>query len=370
MPTPITIMHVLFRFSIGGLENGMVNLINGLDRHRYRHVIVCLSDYDPAFLQRIQARDIEIYALGKRPGQDPRVWWRMWRLLREVRPTILHTRNFATLELQLLAWLAGVHGRVHGEHGWDVQDLDGSKRKYRIARRVLSFFVQRFIALSRDLERYLLRDVGIEAHKLVQIYNGVDTERFGAVDGRRLTTTIVIGTVGRMKAVKNQTLLCKAFIALLARRPDLIGKISLKLIGDGPLRRDCAALVASAQRQDWVEFTGDSSQVADQMRGLDVFVLPSLAEGISNTILEAMASSLPVIATAVGGNVELVADGLSGSLIASGDVIALSAAIERYVEDGALRRRHGAYGRHLVETQFSLPRMLAHYDQIYQGLAA
>lgn len=363
-------MHVLFRFSIGGLENGLVNLINGLDASRYRHVIVCLSDYDPAFVQRLQTRDIEIYALGKRPGQDPRVWWRMWRLLRRIRPAVLHTRNFATLELQLLACVTGVHGRLHGEHGWDVQDLDGSLRKYRIARRVLGLFVQRFIALSRDLERYLLRDVGLGAKKVVQIYNGVDTERFVAADARRSAATVVIGTVGRMKAVKNQTLLCQAFVALLARRPDLVGKVSLKLIGDGPLRRDCTALVTSAQRQQWVEFTGDSSQVAEQMRGLDVFVLPSLAEGISNTILEAMASSLPVIATAVGGNVELVADGQSGCLVASGDVAAMSAAIELYVDDAALRSRHGAYGRQLVESHFSLPRMLARYDQIYQGLVA
>ena len=372
MPSPITItiMHVLFRFSIGGLENGMVNLINGLDRSRYRHVIVCLADYNAAFLERVEVPDIEIHALDKRPGQDLRVWWRMWRLLRTVRPDILHTRNFSTLELQLLGCLAGVHGRVHGEHGWDVQDLDGSRRKYRLARRLFGHCVQRFIALSRDLERYLLRDVGIRADKLVQIYNGVDTERFVSAVARNPAATIVVGTVGRMKAVKNQTLLCQAFVALLERRPDLVGGVRLKLIGDGPLRQDCAELVAAAQRQDWVEFAGDSAQVAEQMRGLDVFVLPSLAEGISNTILEAMASSLPVIATAVGGNVELVVDGESGSLVASGDVAALSAAIERYVDDAALRVRHGAYGRQLVETRYSLPRMLASYDEVYRGLAA
>ena len=370
MSIPITVMHVLFRFSIGGLENGMVNLINGLDRNRYRHVIVCLADFDAAFLERLKVPGIEIHALDKRPGQDPRVWWRMWRLLRVVRPTILHTRNFATLELQVLGCLAGVQGRVHGEHGWDVQDLDGSKRKYRIARRFFGRFVQCFIALSRDLERYLLRDVGIAANKLVQIYNGVDTEVFVADDTHHRAGPVVVGTVGRMKAVKNQTLLCQAFIALLERRPDLVGSVCLKLVGDGPLREDCAALVASAQRQDCVEFAGDSAQVASQMRSMDIFVLPSLAEGISNTILEAMASGLPVIATAVGGNGELVADGESGSLVVSGDVHALSTAIERYVDDAALRARHGAHGRQLVENHYSLPRMLSNYDEVYRRLAA
>ena len=364
------IAHVVYRFDVGGLENGLVNLINGLDRARYRHVIVCLADYDLAFVQRLQVPNVDIYALHKRPGQDLRVWWRLWRLLRALRPDILHTRNFATLEYQMLAAVAGVRGRVHGEHGWDVQDLDGSKRKYRLARRVFGHCVHRFIALSRDLERYLLRDVGIAADKVVQIYNGVDQHRFVPVTRREGAAPLVVGTVGRMKTVKHQTLLCEAFLALLARRPDLVGRLRLKLVGDGPLRQDCARLVAAAGRQADVDFAGDSAQVAEQLQNMDLFVLPSLAEGISNTILEAMACSLPVIATAVGGNPELVDDGQSGALVASGDRQGLSAAIERYVDDPMLRARHGAQGRALVESRYSLSRMVADYDAVYRALAS
>lgn len=370
MSERITIMHALFSFSIGGLENGVVNLINGLDAHRYRHVIVCLANYDPVFLQRVKADNISIHALHKRPGQDPRVWWRMWRLLRTHRPTVLHTRNFVSLELQLLGMLAGVRGRVHGEHGWDVQDLDGSNRKYRLARRVIGRVVHCFIALSKDLERYLLHDVGIAGDKVTQIYNGVDAQRFVAPTRDDQRGPLVVGTVGRMKTVKNQTLLCEAFLRLLARRPDLLGRVTLKLVGDGPLRRDCEAMVAAAGRQAQVEFVGDSAEVAEHMRDMDVFVLPSLAEGISNTILEAMASSLPVIATAVGGSPELVEDGHSGTLVASGDAEAMSAAIERYADDATLRARHGARGRALVEERYSLSRMIADYDAVYRRLAA
>ena len=369
MQSRITIMHVLYRFSIGGLENGLVNLINGLDRARYRHVIVCLADYDQEFLRRVKAPDVDIHALHKRPGQDLRVWWRLWRLLRSVRPDVLHTRNFATLEYQLLALLSGVRGRVHGEHGWDMQDLDGSNTKYRLARRVFAYCVQRFIALSKDLEGYLLRDVGIPSRKVVQIYNGVDASLFERAVPRASAAPLVIGTVGRMKAVKNQTLLCRAFAELLARRPDVAGRLKLKLVGDGPLRSECAMLVAAAQRDADVEFVGDSSRVAQEMRSMDVFVLPSLAEGISNTILEAMASGLPVVATAVGGNPELVADGISGTLVASGDVAALGRALEAYVDDAELRARHGEQGRALIEQRYGLARMLRDYDRVYGELA-
>lgn len=370
MREPITLMHVLFRFGIGGLENGLVNLINGLDREDYRHVIVCLADYDTEFLRRVQVPNIEIHALHKRPGQDPRVWWRMGALLRRVRPTVLHTRNFASLELQVLGWLYGVHGRVHGEHGWDVQDLDGSQRKYRVARRVLGHCVHRFVALSRHLEHYLVKEAGIAPRKVVQIYNGVDSEAFQPPSTPRSEGELVVGTVGRMTAVKNQTLLCRAFLALLTRRPDLVPRLRLRLVGDGPLRAECAALAAQAGHAQRVELVGDSQQVARELRAMDIFVLPSLAEGISNTILEAMASGLPVIATAVGGNRELVVENETGMLVASGDADAMSAAIECYVCDDELRRRHGARGREWVATRYGLPRMIADYDRLYRELAA
>ena len=369
MRAPITVMHALFHFGIGGLENGLVNLINGFPAGRYRHVIVCLDDYDPAFVRRVHAPDVEIHALHKRPGQDPRVWWRMWRLLKNIRPDILHTRNFASLELQLLGTLAGVRGRVHGEHGWDMQDLNGSNRKYRLVRRVLAPGVQRFIALSRDLERYLLEDVGIGADKVIQIYNGVDTDKFQPAS-RSADAALVVGTVGRMKAVKNQTFLCQAFIELLERRADLVGKLKLLVVGDGPLRVDCDAMLTNAGLGTHAEFRGDSAQVAEDMRDMDIFVLPSLAEGISNTILEAMASGLPVVATAVGGNPELIEAGHSGQLVPCGDVAMLSKSLEQYVDNRALRHAHGSRGRAVVNERFSLARMIATYDHIYRELAA
>jgi len=364
---PIKVAHVLFHFGIGGLENGLVNLINGLDPARYRHVLVCLTDFDEVYARRLRTDNYELHALHKQPGHDPAVWWRMWKLLRELRPDVLHTRNFVALEMQLIGLLAGVRGRVHGEHGWDVQDLDGTVRKYQVARRVIGSVVNRFIALSQDLERYLLGPVGLPRAEVVQRYNGVDCARFHPLPAP--PEPIVIGTVGRMKAVKNQPLLCHAFVTLLARRPDLAERTRLRLVGSGPLRAECEGIVGAAGLAHAVDFIGDSDRVEEEMPHMHVFVLPSRAEGISNTILEAMASGLPVIATAVGGNPELVADGSTGCLVPSDDVDALAAAIETYVDEPERRRQHGEQGRRLALGQFSLSGMIAAYDDIYTELA-
>lgn len=364
---PATVVHVLFRFAIGGLENGVVNLINSLDPGRYRHAVVCIDDYDADFARRIQRDDVTLHALHKRPGHDPGTWWRFARLLARLRPAIVHTRNFVALEMQAVAACAGVRGRVHGEHGWDVHDLHGDNRKHRLARRVFAPAVHRFIALSRHLEHYLRDDVGIAPRKIVQIYNGVDSARF-APRAETSRPQVVIGTVGRMKAVKNQTYLCAAFADLLRRRPDLRARARLRLVGDGPLRADCQALLAAAGCADAAEFTGDSATVAHEMQGMDLFVLPSLAEGISNTILEAMASGLPVIATAVGGNLELVDEGVTGALVAVDDVPRLSATLERYIDDTALRTAQGNAGRVAAVERYSLAAMVAAYDRVYRDL--
>lgn len=362
----IRVVHVLFRFAVGGLENGVVNLVNGLDHGDYAHTIVSLSEHDEAFCRRVTSGNVEFRALHKRPGNDFRTWSRLSRLLGEVRPHVLHTRNFAALEMQAVGCAARVPGRIHGEHGWDMNDLDGRRRKYRLVRRIVGYGVHRFIALSRDLERYLVDRVGVPRRKVVQIYNGVDDTRF-APPPRRTGGVVTVGTVGRMKAVKNQTLLCRAFMSLLQRRPDLASRMRLVLVGAGPLEQECRAIAGSDAP---VEFRGETDAVADALREMDVFVLPSLAEGISNTILEAMATALPVIATAVGGNPELVVDGESGVLVPPGDESALGDAMERYVDDPALRDAHGTAGRQRVERQFSLAAMLRAYDAEYRRLAA
>ena len=370
------IVHVIYRLDVGGLENGLVNLINRIPRSRYRHAIICLTDYTE-FHRRIRGQDVEIFALQKRPGNDWRMLVRVWRLLRRLRPDIVHTRNLAALECAFPAWLAGVGTRIHGEHGRDMLDVDGSSRKYQWVRRLYRPFVNAYVPLSRDLERYLVSKVEVPPHKVWQIYNGVDTERFTPRGNERPAPPgfcfsgeplVVVGTVGRLQAVKDQLTLAEAFVRLLKRRPDLKSCVRLAVVGDGPLHSEVEKRLQRAGLAGLSWLPGERSDVPEIMRTLDLFVLPSLAEGISNTVLEAMATGLPVVATRVGGNPELVVEGATGTLVPASDPTAMADALMRYVDDEQSRRTHGLAGRRRVTEQFSIDVMSERYVALYDRL--
>ena len=368
------VVHIVHQFGVGGLENGLVNLINHLPAAQYRHAIVCLTGQTD-FHRRIRRPDVAIHTLNKRAGKDFGAYWRLYRLLRELKPDIVHTRNLATVDCQFFAAAAGVRGRVHGEHGWDVYDLHGTNSRYRWLRRAASKFVGRFVTMSRDLERWLVSDVGVPAQRVTQIYSGVDSRKFHPREGARAAIgpagfadadSVVIGTAGRLEPVKDPLTLLRAFIALLVREPALRARARLVFVGDGSLRPQLQAEAAAADVAALCWFAGSSDEVPGLLRGLDLFVLPSLNEGISNTILEAMATGLPVVATRVGGNAELVREGETGALCASRTPQDMADAILSYLRDGERARRHGAAGRAIVERDFALSRMVETYASVYE----
>ena len=375
--TPPLIAHVIHHLWIGGLENGLINLINRIPADRYRHVIICMDDYSE-FRDRLQRKDVEVIAIHKKPGRDPAAKWRLFKLFRELKPSIVHSRNLSGLDALVPAILAGVKHRIHGEHGRDIDDLNGSNKKLQLLRRLHRPLIQRYIPLSQDLEHYLKEKIGVPDSRITQIYNGVDTEKFSppANDRPPLPTikgfadqdSVIVGTVGRFQSVKDQMNLAEGFIQLLQKSPDLTQIARLVMIGDGPLREPVLERLTSAGYIDLVWAPGPRDDVDKLLQSLDLFVLPSLAEGISNTLLEAMSCGLPVIATAVGGNPELVVDGITGSLVPSADPAALADSLEEYVGNRTLRVARGLAGRDHVEKKFSITAMVNKYLAVYDGL--
>jgi sugar transferase (PEP-CTERM/EpsH1 system associated) len=374
---PRLIAHVVYHFGVGGLENGVVNLINRLPASRWRHAVIALTQVSPGMKTRVTRPDVTYVALDKGPGHLYPLYPRLFRVFRELRPAVVHTRNLAALEAVVSARLAGVPAVVHGEHGRDANDIDGRNVRNQWTRRLFSPFVTRYVALSADLDRYLAERVGIAASRVTQIINGVDTGQFvprgrerTAIAGCPFTDPrhFIVGTVGRLDAVKDQTNLARAFVSALRRHSGARERLRLVIVGEGPLRDEVQRVLAGADATHLAWFAGERHDVADVMRGLDLFVLPSLAEGISNTLLEAMASGLPVIATRVGGNAELMEEGLTGRLVPRADPEAMATEILHYFDDPLLARRHGSAGRSLVEKRFSLDLMVRRYDELYSSV--
>jgi sugar transferase (PEP-CTERM/EpsH1 system associated) len=342
---------------------------------RFRHAVIALAQCAPDFCQRVQRSDVEFISLHKPPGHGIKLYPRFYRLCRQLRPAIVHTRNLAALEFAVPAALADVPARVHGEHGWDSSDPGGTQRKYQLLRRAYSPFVNRYVALSGQIESYLTERVGIAASRVERICNGVDTLRFRPASARQAVAgspfdnpdTVIVGTVGRLQTVKDQLNLVRA-VAIARGQGEAGARLRLVIAGDGPQRAEVEAEIVATGIGDITWLAGARSDVPEVMRALDIFALPSQAEGISNTILEAMASGLPVVATDVGGNAELVVAGETGALVPAQDPHAMAQALLRYTADAALRQSHGAAGRQRVERSFSIDNMVARYTRLYEQL--
>lgn len=369
-PRPL-IVHVIYRLDVGGLENGLVNLLNRFGPTQ-RHAIVSLTDATD-FRLRLNRQDVPIFCLHRKAGQDWGLYLKLWRLFRDLKPSLVHTRNLATIEAALPAWLAGVPVRVHGEHGWDVNDLNGSNPRYQKLRRLLRGFISQFIALSRQIERYLQQQIGVRPQAIAQIYNGVDSDRFCPQprqrelwpQGWQATDLLIFGTVGRMEQVKDQRTLTQAFILLCQQRPQQAARLRLALLGDGRLRETCQQLLRDAGLEHQAWLPGNRNDIAQLLAQMDVFVLPSLSEGVPNTVLEAMSCGRPVIATNVGGSAELVLDGQTGFLTPVANPQAMAEVMSRYLDKPDLIEQHGRFGRRQVEHNYSLSLMVQQYQALY-----
>jgi sugar transferase (PEP-CTERM/EpsH1 system associated) len=374
---PPLITHVIYRLGVGGLENGLINLINQMPPEKYRHSIICLTE-STQFSEGLKDKNVQIIELHKKEGQDWRSFITFYQQLKQLKPDIIHTRNLAALEYQLPAFLAGIKHRIHSEHGWDVFDPDGNNKKYQWLRRLLQPLIKVFIPLSWHLQDYLIKKIKISENKIRRICNGVDTQKFyPAKKNQRFLIDcplsfdekkVFIGTVGRMHGVKDQMTLVKAFITLMQKHTELSDQINLILIGDGPLKQEATELLEKHQLLQNVWLPGARRDIAEIMRSFDIFVLPSQAEGISNTILEAMATGLPVIATEVGGNTELIKAGETGLLVPPSNPELLAKAILALVINKQKRLELGKNAHQSILDNFTIQVMVNNYTAVYDSV--
>lgn len=360
----IRIVHVLYSFDTGGLEKGVATIVRNASS-QFEHIILCLATSGRS--ERLLPPNTQIIELHKPPGNSPVFLLRLSRVLKGLRPDIVHTRNWGGMDGIIASRLAGIRSVIHGEHGWGMEDPEGLHPKRIFIRRFLSNWVGEYTCVSKQIKKWLCDDIRVKRN-VTQIYNGVDADRYNAEKDRgHIRSELglapdapVIGVVGRLDPIKDHPTLLKAFEEVRAIRQE----VRLLVVGDGPERKRLENLAGEG-----VFFLGNRSDVPDILKDLDIFVLPSLNEGISNTILEAMAAGLPVVVTRVGGNHELVEDTFNGFLFKPGDSKSLASVLLQYLEHPNLRRQHGYAGRQRVQENFTVQAMVSSYEMVYRRLA-
>lgn len=364
----MNITHFVENLNRGGLERAVIDLIGAQLARGHRCQVICLFELG-SLAGELEALGVAVHACEKRRGFDLRSLAHARRWLREFGTDVLHTHNATAHYHAVLAAIGlRLHRTINTRHGMGALNA-GSRREwfYRRSMRMTDAVVTVCAAAKSDL----VRSGTLPANKLVAIPNGIRVERFEpASDGARakLVSTLglpaqtrIIGTVGRLNGVKDHATLIRAFVE--SDIPDC----ALVIVGDGPLRPELTNLVDEEALGDRVFLLGDRGNVGELLRGFDVFAMSSLTEGYSIALLEACAVALPIVSTDVGGNAEIVRDGVNGSLVPARAVATLAAALRAMLADPQRATAMGQTGRAWLLREGSVTTMASRYDALYAG---
>ncbi len=352
------VVHLSLGTNLGGMEKLLVEFARLTDRERFELAFISL-EAKGRLAGEIEQLKWPVHALDKSPGLKPRVITQLVRLLRRLRPNVLHTHNTAALIYGGLAGsLARVPRIIHTRHG---QRFQASARQTWLFR-FLSKLTYRVISVSEDGRQLSVKE-GVPADRGCVIYNGVDLSRFPYVGPSDYGPAVLVARLSPEKDVATLIQAAKQVTTTL----ESPHKFRLAIVGDGDERLPLESLSRALGLGTTIEFLGERKDIAQQLANASMFVLPSVTEGVSLTLLEAMARGLPVIATRVGGNPEVVVDGQTGFIVPAQDPSEMAVAIVRLYQDPALGKDMGWLGRRRVEQHFSIQKMVQEYEQQYVG---
>lgn len=364
-------MHIVDSLGKGGLENGLVNVITRLDPRRFEHVVSAIRALGPNE-ERLPKDRVRVMCLAGR-GTSRFQIGTLRRAIHEVSPDIVHSRNWAAIE----AVVAGQGFRrpalVHSEHGIETDGAGKEPFRRVVFRRLAYELADRVVAVSGQLRDFHAGRTGFDPKRIQVIHNGVDLGRFRPDPAARVRIRnemriaqddFLIGCVGNLLPVKDHMTLLRALA--LPEASQL--RWRLVIAGEGSERAKLEEFVsANPILREKVSLPGSSTRVPELLNALDLYVLPSVFEGIANSLLEAMATGLPVVASAAGGNPEVVGDGESGVLFPAGDANKLAVLVSELAGNPERRAAlaSGALGR--ARERFSIDSMVRRYDELYES---
>jgi len=369
---PIPFLHLITELDTGGAQKALARLLAHLDRTRFTPHVACLYNSDKAVAQEIRALGVPVTDLGMTAKWRWDAFWRLYRLLRRERPTILHSWMFhANVPGRVIGRLAGVPIIITSRRNVEI----GGEMRERLLRWTAGLD-DKVIAVCELARRAQIERTHAAPQNVVTVHNGLDVAEFGTLNPEARATTReafgipptapLVGSVGRLHPQKDFATLLKAMVCVRDRLPDA----HLLLVGDGDLKPELVSQARSLELAQTVTFAGHRTDIPEILSAVDLLVLPSLWEGLPNALLEAMAAGLPVVATAVGGTPEVVVDGVTGFLVPPRDPQALADAILRLLRNPELRQRMGEAGRARVAAHFSIEQMVHKTEALYEQLLA
>jgi sugar transferase (PEP-CTERM/EpsH1 system associated) len=358
----IKVVHIVRTLDMGGLEMVVLDLV--LRRSaRFDVAVLCLEQRGE-MADRFEQAGAPVTALKLTETSISRRIWLLSAALRRLRPHVVHTHNVGPhVNGAVAAKFARRPVLVHTKHGRNYGEL--AKRKLLFQNRVASLLSDKIVCVSHDAANVARQMEKVAEKRIAVIHNGIDVSRFEMSPAPcRSTETIRAIHVARLNPIKDQATLLRAVRIVVDRLPGF----HLDVVGEGPAATKVKQLCGELSLSNHVRFHGMRDDVPKLLRSADLFVLSSLSEGISLTLLEAMASGLPVVATDVGGNREVVQTGTTGCLVPSRDPQALADAIIRLCSNGKEAREMGMRGRQRVEQFFSVDIMVNAYEELYCNL--
>lgn len=371
LPRRLRVLQVVDGFRMGGAENKLVELIAHLDKEKFE---VMLANVGPlgALTEKFNQLGVEIFHVPRRFAFDPTPVWRLAQLMWQRRIDVVQT---TLLWADIVGPVAATLAKVPVVLSWETVSHEGDPFHNNFQRRLgyqwAMKWVDLIVPVSDEIKRSLIRRRHIPEHKIRVIHYGVDLQKFrsngqAAVSAKRAEVgaaadAILVGVVARLEPPKGHRYLLEALPEVVKKYP----QVHVILVGDGALRGELETLAQQLAISAHVTFLGARHDVNDLLNAIDLFVLPSISEGLPNVLLEAMACQKPVIASDVGGIPEVVRHGENGYLVPPGAAVALRETLLRSLAEREQWQAFARRARHTVETSFSLEYQMARFESTY-----
>ena len=366
MGNRLKIVHVTFDMSIGGAEKVIYNLITNTDKTRYDASVLCLGKIVGPIGQQLISIGYKVDIIAREPGFDISLIYKIRRYVQKHKVDVLHCHQYTPYVYGVFGSMSNFCRVIFTEHGRFFPDE--RKKKRVLINPFLNLFTGYVTAISKATRDALVDYENFPYNKIKVVYNGIDDLNYLSSGDPELKKTLgikdgasILGTVARLDSIKNQRMMINALKLVHDNYPDTY----LIIVGDGPERKNLQELVSGLHVSSKVIFTGFSEEAHIYYKIMDMFLLTSFSEGTAMTLLEAMASGLPCIATNVGGNPEIVKDSETGILVPVNDEKLLADTICALISNRSLSKKLGEAGRKRYEEKFTVEKMVAAYQQMY-----